>query len=165
MPENIQPQSSEANKQRIKSFKTSQGSVYTYDAEGKTTRFKTATNEQMNKQDITVFVDLSPEQEQIVLNAYLPDGETHDRTKVYVLEKNPDGTPKVIRDVAEVTDPSKLYLAVIEDNTRYTLLKRASLTPKPNHSVFDSRQFEKDGGWFTERHLGNRVVDIEFGES
>ena len=86
----------------VKSFKTAKGSVYTYDKDRKTTRFKTATGEQEPRQDITVFVDLTPDEEQEVLSAYLLGGDSPSR--VYVLEANKtDNKPRVY------TGPRNLY--------------------------------------------------------
>lgn len=148
---------------RVKSFKTAKGSVYTYDKDGKTTRYKTASQEPQDRQDITVFVNLSLDEEQEVLRAYRHVDDAHKNSKVYVLEKQRDGKPKVIREIGEITDPQSIYLAVLTDGN-YSLLKKASTIPTIGQDVFDSRQFKENGQWFTERHFGNKVTEIEYAD-
>ena len=147
-----------------KSFKTGQGSIYTYDTEGKTTRFKTATGEKHERQDITVFVNLSLDEEQDYLNAYRGEGDPNQKAKVYVVERQEDDSPKILRDVSQVSNPDRVYLAIVKDN-KMTQLKKASLRPVKGWNSFDTRQFKKDGETNTERHLGNKVVDIEYDTS
>jgi hypothetical protein len=150
-----------AEKQKpIKGFKTSKGSIYTYDGNGKTTRFKAATNEQMATQDITVFVELTFSQEQMIL--YSID---HPERKVYILEKQEDGTPKIIRSITDVANAGKIYLAAIEDNKRYLVLQPANLKPQVGLQVYDTRFYKDEkGNEYSERHLGNKVAEIICGE-
>lgn len=144
----------------IKSFKTAQGSVYTYDSEGKTTRFKTATGEKMERQDITVFVDLTPDEEQEVLRGYLHKED--DNIKVYVLEvEQSDKPPRIIRDINQVKDSGKIALGVLK-NGSWSLFKKASVTPIVGWSVFDHKHYQKNGDWFSDRHLGNKVTEINY---
>lgn len=150
---------------RVESFTTAKGSIYTYGKDGRTTRFKTATKEQQPTQDITVFVDLSPAEEQQVLHAYRHVMPEYKGCKVYVLELNEkSGSPKIVRHVSQVEDPNQLLLVILNGD-KYELVKKATLTPTMGCSVFDSRHYQQDGKSYTERHLGNRVVDIQFSES
>ncbi|MCC2631871.1 MAG: hypothetical protein K0S20_570 [Patescibacteria group bacterium] len=144
----------------ISQFKTSKGSIYSYDAEGKTTRFKTVTGEQHERQDITVFIRLSPQHEQDFLQAVHIPGHG----KVRVLERLKDSTPKVIKDINDIEDKDALYLAIIKDNQVIELVP-AITRPMNGYSVFDARSFEKDGERFTERHIGNDVDGIKYGSS
>jgi len=146
----------------VKSFKTAQGSIYSYDAEGKTRRFKTATGEQFERQDLTVFVNLSLDEEQDYLQAYRGEGES--KAKVYVVKRQADDSPKILRDVSQVNNPDRIYLAIVKDN-KITQLKKASLRPVKEWNSFDTRQFKQDGQTMTERHLGNKVIDIEYDAS
>lgn len=155
----ISTESKNRGAEAIKSFKTAQGSIYTYDEEGKTTRYKSATKEQYSKQDITVFVDLSSDEEQRFLHAYQPTPGVSQNEKVYVLERQDDDTPKIIRDRKKVQNPDKLYLGIVKKG-QVVFTKKASLAPHIGYNVFDTRRLEKDGEWFTERHIGNKVVEI-----
>ena len=149
------------NTQPVKSFKTEQGSVYTYDNDGKTTRFKTATNEQMEKQDATIFVDLTIDEKQQVLRAYRHFRQADKNLRVYILERQQDDSTKMIRDIKDVTDPNRIYLGILR-NDKWELIKKASVVPIIGSYVFDARHFQKNGQWFTVRHLGNKVTEIEY---
>jgi len=147
----------------VKSFKTAQGSVYTYDNEGRTSRFKTVTGEQHEPQDITVFAQLSPDQEQAILRAYHQPGEQDKAKKVYVLERQLDDTPKIIRHTHEIKLEDRLYLGILNDN-KLTFAVPATTQPTMGMNAFDMRTFKKDGARYTERHLGNKVVDVTYEE-
>jgi hypothetical protein len=156
-------ESHEAEPKKVKSFKTAKGSVYTYDNDGKTTRFKTATGERLPRQDITVFVDLNQDEEDTVLSGYLHGGDKN--AKVYILELGQPGEqPTVLRDIRDVRNQSKVALAVIEDGT-YKLLKKASSQPVVGWNTFDHRHYQENGEWFSDRHLGNKVTEIEYESS
>lgn len=143
---------------RISAFKTAKGSVYTYDSEGKTTRFKTATGEQQERQDLTVFVDLTSEEERQFLDAIHTEG---DSTKVYVVERQPDDSALIVRDISQVKDPARLYLTVVIGG-QIVNNRPVSITPREGADVFDTRHFEENGQMMTERHLGNKVVEISY---
>lgn len=151
----------------VEQFQTAHGSVYTYDSEGCTTRYKTATGEQHATQDITVFVDLSASEEQVFLAAYrragfMLDGE---RVRVYVTEILDTGAGKIVRSRGEVTNPERLMLTILTDKKRAVRVKRASLQPAEGLITFDTRHFVEEGVTYTERHLGNEVVKIDYRQS
>ena len=147
---------------KVVSFKTAKGSVYTYDEDSKTTRYKTATNEPQARQDITVFAKLTAEDEEAYIAAYRSKYRRDPHERVYVLERQPDDTPKIIRDIQEVSDPENLYLGIMKEKEIIRLVK-ASISPVIGTHPFDSRRFKNDQGeWKSERHLGNEVVEIEY---
>jgi hypothetical protein len=154
----------EGKPRRVKTFKTAQGSIYTYDQDGKTTRFKTATGEQQERQDITVFANLTPDEEQEVLHAYRHIDDKYKNSKVYVVERQKGNLPKFLFDIKDIKDPNEIYIAVVLDKNAgaYSLVKKASVTPTIGCAVFDMRQWNEDGQTKTERHLGNNVVDIQY---
>ncbi len=146
---------------KIKSFKTAKGSIYVYDEEGKTTRFKTVEGAQYDRQDLTVFVDLNPDQEQEFLRAYHHPTEDDKDSKVYVLERQQDDSPKILRDIVEVSDTDRVYLGLVKDGKLKVV--KASIKPIIGYNTFDTRQFiGDDGKTYTERHLGNKVSEIEY---
>jgi hypothetical protein len=147
----------------VASFETGQGSVYTYSETGQTTRYKTATGEKMTPRDITVFVSLDIQQEQDVLAAYRTSDQLQ-KTKVYVVERQPNDRPKIIRKTDEVQYPEGLYLATFKDGVMAENIP-ATLFPQVGFNVFDTRHFQQDGTWKTERHLGNKVTKINYKES
>ena len=114
----------------------------------------------MERQDVTVFVDLTPNEEQEVLRGYLH--KENDNTKVYVLEVEQKGKPpRIIRDVSEIKDPEKISLGVLK-NGSWSLLKKASTTPTVGWNVFDHKHYQKNGEWLSDRHLGNKVTEINY---
>lgn len=150
---NIRPQDT------VESFTTSRGSIYTYDEEGHTTRFKTATGQEQPRQDLTVFIEFGPRDIGALAAAYLLRGST-EATKIDVVEIQPDGRPKVVNDTAEVILPDSLRLVVFKDG-EIARSRPASLFPKTGLYVFDSRRFEEGGVTRTERHLGHKVTGIK----
>jgi hypothetical protein len=154
---------------KVSSFETAKGSVYTYDENGKTTRFKPRAidrgeNPQNERQDITVFVQLTPEAQRKyldVIHAHADDPAK--KRKVYVVEKQPDGTPRILRDIAQITNPDEVYLTAMRNGLVIGATK-ASIQPEVGAHVFDTRQYEDDGKTYTERHLGNKVVKINYEE-
>ncbi|MGC1176879.1 MAG: hypothetical protein WA843_02315, partial [Candidatus Saccharimonadales bacterium] len=122
--------------------------------------FKTATGEQMESQDITVFANPTFEQEQDILTAYRTKNPVR-KTKVYVVERQPDDSSKIIRKASEVQRPEGLYLAIFRDGVMAENMP-ASLFPQVGANVFDTRHYQQDGTWMTERHLGNKVTKINY---
>jgi activator of 2-hydroxyglutaryl-CoA dehydratase len=57
----------------VEKFRTAQGSIYTYDETDRTTRFKTATGEQHETQDVTVFAGNSLDEQQDFLTVLYRD--------------------------------------------------------------------------------------------
>jgi len=148
------------SKPRVTAFKTAKGSVYQYDSEGKTTRFKATTGEQHERQDLTVFAELSPEEEQAHLLALHLEG-SHSPSKVYVVERQPDDSALTVKDRSQVKFPDQLYLAIVRDG-KIVSNTPASLIPHEGANVFDTRHFEGEGKAMTERHLGNKVTEISY---
>ncbi len=143
----------------VESFETAKGSIYRYDDYGRTTRFKTATGEQIETQGITVFVDPNDQQVRQIRDAYLLEGAS-DRT-VYIVEKRPDSSAKIVRDISEVEDRRRLGLVVTRGGKPILLLP-ASIFPILGHHVFDMRHYEKGDEEMTERHLGHTVSKINY---
>ncbi|MEX2013828.1 MAG: hypothetical protein WD896_00545 [Parcubacteria group bacterium] len=147
----------------VDSFITAKGSVYQYDEEGRTTRYKTATQEQHRPQDLAVFLDLSLEHEQEILES-LHSKDPNVKGKVYVIERQPDNSPKIIRKREDISNPAALYLGIFDEKMGMRWAHSASLEPAVGSNVFDTaRHYDEDGNYIeTERHLGNKVVDIRY---
>lgn len=140
------------------SFKTEHGSVYTYDNQGRTSRFKAKTGEKFEPQDLTVFTDLSEEESREFLDAIHAKNPDLKR-KIYIVEKQKNGEPRVVRKFSEVVDPQNLYLAMIKDS-KMLKSKKATLKPTLNYTTFDTHHFYDGKEWKTERHLGHKVIEI-----
>lgn len=161
MPEPTPPNEpqSEDKTPKVKSFRTSSGSVYTYDSDGKSARFKAATGEQRPRNDVTVFVDLSGlEAADLLAGIHTTDPNT----RAYVLEVDEEGKPpRIIRDVGEIKDPNKVAVGVVR-NGSYSFFKKASVTPVIGWTPFEYRKYEIDGQQMSSKHVGHEVVDIQY---
>ncbi|HEY1645369.1 MAG TPA: hypothetical protein VGF75_03200 [Candidatus Saccharimonadales bacterium] len=143
----------------IASFETSRGSVYTYNEEGRTTRYKAATGEGYETQGITVFANLNLKMKKDVLLALLRS--IGPKTKIYVSEKQPDGQQRIVSDVGDVKDPASLFLTIYQGDN-IAEVTPATLFSQEGFMVFDSRQFMEDGVMRTERHLGHPITKINY---
>lgn len=138
-------------------FKTEKDSIYTYNNEGKTSRFKTVEGKQYEQQDVTMFVDLTPEETEEFLNDM-----NLENIGVYVVEELSNGEPHIIKDISEVQDPEKIYIASLNiDKKRWVRKKKASLKPIIGYTPFDTRTYEKNGKISSDVHLGHKIVEIE----
>jgi len=154
---------------KVTSFRTAKGSTYTYGEDGRTTRFKEAAinrgeQPQHLPQDITVFVHLTPEARQKYLDAlHAHNDDPTKRKKVYIVEPLSDGRPHIVRRIDDAYHPGNLYLAIMQ-NGEVLGVTKASTEPEIGANVFDTRHFQEGESWYTERHLGNQVVSIDYAE-
>lgn len=135
----------------VLSFETEKGSIYTYDSNGNTTRFKKTTNEKCDTQDLTVFVKFNDSNE-------LEDFSNAGFRKIYVIDKfgNKYNTNKQVKG-------KDVRLAIVDSNTNKVLqLAIVSLEPKIGYTVFDQRRFEKNEEQFRQIHLGHKVTKINY---
>jgi len=109
-----------------------------------------------------VFVRLTPEGRQLYVDAIHShcDDPTKNK-KVYVVEPLPNGSPRIIRTPHDVKDPHNIFLAALQ-NDQVIGATRASLEPELGANVFDTRHYQENGQWYTERHLGNEVTEIHY---
>ncbi len=169
-PFNLEPQlevneASSETEPKIASFKTARGSIYKYDGEGRTRRFKTSTGEQHGVQDLTVFLPLENEAEGDFIDALyaVNADDSKPKPKVYVMEREADDSVRIVRKTSDIKNPDRIYLGIVEDG-RVKRANQVSLAPVVGYSVFDTRHYEEDGQWYTDRHLGNKVTGITYAE-
>ena len=136
----------------VKCFMTSSGSIYTRNAtDGKYVRersdFRT---ERFPKKDITVFVDIAPED----VTTSIFSGQ--------IWEEGEGGTHAIVSDMTDVTNPGALSLVIIRDGwVRFRA--SVSLDPHIGSSPFEIANFTTgDGVQDRIVHLGHEVVDIEY---
>lgn len=159
----------------VEKVRTSQGSEYTYDKDGKTSRYKTATGEQQATQDLAVFLHMDVQEEQDFLEAYRTEGGLKidgKRVKVYVVEKTGDSGGRIIRNKEDVQDEKKLGVAVLNGRdgdsfvaANVVQIKRASMQPAVGLNVYDTRHYMEGDDQVTERHLGNKVDGLQYARS
>lgn len=173
--QNQSPESVE--KLKPKSLSTAKGSVYTYLPDGRTQRYKKATETLEAPQDLLVFI---PPFEKIIDKAreLYPDFFTNveDATQFQQLLLEymaKDGT-KTIRpgaDQQEIysligTSPDlQVFLYFIDKiKNKVDFILPTSREPKIGYNTFDARKFydETEELHKRQRHIGNKVVSIEY---
>ena len=143
----------EANLSNIESFETSKGSVYTVLPNGKTQRFKTATSELNEPNDLIVFVKFkNSKQEQDFLSAQ----NRQDGQKLYVIDSKGN-----VYDTNEQVKGKDVKLAIIKDGKVIETVE-TSLEPKEGYNTFDQRRYEEKGEKYRSTHLGNKVTKINY---
>jgi hypothetical protein len=149
---------------------TARGSIYKYLNDGRTQRYKYATGETHEPQNLLVYVpDFS------LVKAHAPQGlqgklgeddfsyeqillDYVHSEKTYVV----NGQGRRIENLADALKESRLYFALINKQTgeAYAHIS-VSLVPKIGYSTYDTRKWEeKPGEWRREVHLGNKVIKI-----
>lgn len=135
----------------IESFETAKGSVYTVLPDGRTQRFKTATGEQNEPNDLIVFVKFkNVQQEQDFLSAQ----NRQDGKKLYVVDSAGN-----VYDTNEQVKGKDVKLAIVKDGKVVETVE-TSLEPKIGYNTFDQRRYEEKGEKYRSTHLGNKVTKI-----
>ncbi len=170
--------SAETEKRKPVEIITAKGSVYKYLPDGRTQRYKTATQELSLPQDVLVFIppwDSIKERalrirpdifegiksesafEQLILKFAQIDGHN---MVVY------NGDRKVITSNAEAAMASDVLLAFIDaQEANKSFLLRVSPDPVIGHLTFDTRVFtDEEGRSMRELHIGNKVTEIKYAE-
>jgi hypothetical protein len=156
---------------------TAKGSVYTYLPDGRTQRYKAATETLEAPQDLLVFMppwntietkakELYPEVfegvenetqfEQLLLEYMAKDGTKTIRPAV-------DG--QEIYSLVDTDLEDQVFLNFIDKvRKRVDFVLPTSREPKVDYSTFDARKYvdEETGETMRERHIGNKVVNIEY---
>lgn len=161
---------------RPKSVTTAKGSIYTYLKDGRTQRFKEATGETKEPQDLLVFIppwdkigeqvvkmfpdifkgiDNQAQFEQVILEFAQGKGKT-------IRPINEQG--KVITSLRDISEDGRIFIAFIDKSINRALFHLpVSKEPKIGWNTFDTRLYkDEDGNTIRERHIGNIVTDIEY---
>ncbi|MFO0702529.1 MAG: hypothetical protein U0514_01470 [Candidatus Andersenbacteria bacterium] len=144
-----------------RTFKTEKGWTYTYDDRGRTTRQQAETGHTHAPQDLTVFVEMNVEEKLSFAAAmHAENDDPASKEKVYVVERGSDNQPRIVESWADITDPSKLSIAIVRDG-KMLRFKPVTLRPRVGSYVFDTRLFrDRHGKSYKERHLGHRVTEV-----
>lgn len=131
---------------------TEKNSVYRNLGNGKTQRFKRATNETCAIQDLLVFIEpMTNSKLQLFLQAVQLRGEFG---KVYLIDKGGNTYDSVNLQVPE------LKLAILKNN-QWVNFAKVSITPIIGWYTFDQRRFQENNISYRECHIGNKVIHIE----
>jgi hypothetical protein len=161
----------------VEKFETSRGSVYTFLDDGRVSRFKTKTNEQMDPQDIIVFIPdfdflkeildsdilskIGRDEEEVseTILAYI-HGQQGDKHVYIVNEKG-----EFVKNQEDLQKAQKLALVLLDQKDgeihRYAAMP-VSRRPRIGFSTFDMSFYKNDKGEErVRRHLGNTVTKIK----
>lgn len=161
----------------LRSVTTAKGSKYTYLPDGRTQRFKKVTGELEEPQDVLVFIppwDMIKDQaikfypaifsgienqlqyEQLLLEYSQISGRT-------IRPRSPEG--REIFTNQEAKSVSRVFLDFVDRSKAaadFTL--PVSVEPKKGYLSFDTKKYSNEKGeTIRELHIGNRVVEIEYG--
>jgi hypothetical protein len=137
----------------VESFETSKGSVYTVLPDGRTQRFKTATKELNEPNDLIVFVKFkNAQQEQDFLSAQ----NRQNGQKLYVIDSKGNKY-----DTNEQVKGKDVRLAIVKDGKVVETVE-TSLEPKIGYNTFDQRRYTEKGEGYRSTHLGNKVTKINY---
>lgn len=159
-----------------KSVTTARGSKYTYLEDGRTQRFKEATGEMHDPQDLLVFIppwdkigeqavkmfpdifkgiDNQVQFEQVILEFGQGKGKT-------MRPVNEQG--KVLTSLEDVAEDERVFIAFVDKNENKAVFHLpVSKEPQIGWNTFDTRLYkDEDGNTVRERHIGNAVTDIEY---
>ena len=166
----------ESAERQPKSITTAQGSTYMYLEDGRTQRFKQATGEMKEPQDLLVFlppweeiadkaaslypeifngIENQPQYEQIMLAYAQTSGKT-------MRPMNAQG--QVIGKLSDIEEGEQVFVAFVNKETGKTDFHLpVAKMPKIGWNAFDTRVYQdKDGNTMRERHIGNQVTDIQY---
>jgi len=159
-----------------KELVTDQGSVYTYLPDGRTQRFKEATGETMDPQDVIVFIPpwdtikadvariypeiFGPIENEIYYQQLLLEyAQLSGRTMKVIDEKG--GELSHNSEVGKVDRPFLAFIDRKDDKRSFSL--PVSKIPKIGYLTFDTRKFvDEKGETMRERHIGNKVSEIRY---
>lgn len=165
-------------KSKPKQIKTARGSVYTYLPDGRTSRFKVATGETFEPMDVLVFVppwekikdqipaeythifkdiEYEMQYDQLLLEYVHLDGKT-----IYIIDEK----SKYLKTQADVDAAERAFLAFIDKvDKKKTFTLPVAKEPRIGFHTFDTGFItNKEGIEERHKHLGNKVVDIEYSE-
>ncbi len=139
-------------------FKTEKGSVYKYTPEGHSERWK-FDGSHHEPMGIAVFVEDTPASLDVLtrLNteqSHLPPDQ---RKRAYVVEFT-DNKARKIYDINDVTNPDRLFFAMINGNHKIVQHTPVSLQPKVGTRVFEISK--SADGKSTTRHPGHKVSEV-----
>lgn len=177
MSEKHQPSPEKQSQQKLPvSFMTERGSVYTYQEDGRATRFKAAVGEHYPAQDVTLFATLSKmDVAHYSDTAYkhIPGNNRLTREylehiknrNIYIFQRTPDGGGEIVDTLADIKDPSLLNIGIVDGDPanggKMVLLHEASLYPSVGARVIELEHFDTGNGPERFYHLGHEVVSIQ----
>lgn len=156
-------------------FTTAKGSVYTYLPDGRTVRFKKATNEKLEPQDVCVFLppwtEINTKAQEIYPEIFVGiENEVQFEQVILPYAQLPGYSMKVcdkegseLTTNADVAKADQIFVLFLDKkNPNKSFYLPASGEPKVGYSTFDTRVYEKDGKKMRSTHIGNKIVGIKY---
>lgn len=164
-------------KRRPRSVTTAKGSKYTYLPDGRTQRFKEVTQELNEPQDLLLFIppwDVVKEKAIKLYPDYFDD-ETTDQQflrllmeYIHTIDKTVmvvDGEGAPLNSFTDIEEGVRVFIAFVDkQQNKVDFHIPVEPDPRLGWSTFDTRKYvnENDGLTYNERHIGNKVVDVEY---
>lgn len=154
------------------SFETERGSVYSYDEQGKVTRFKKATGETLEKSDVVAFIphwgwieQYAPKEfldklqnELILKQEMLRYIHTDNKDlKIYLVDEKGNKIDSQ-EDLEKAIQPF-LYFGTV-DKEDFSI--PVSKVPKIDYTPYDSLKYEENGQPVRYRHIGHKITKINY---
>ena len=170
----ISPLSLQRKIEEIESIETAKGSRYRYLQDGKTQRFKKVEGKQYEPQDALVFIPdwetikrIAPEK--ILKGGILGENETQYHQELLNYQHRgrisiTDSNGNVLRTNKQIdNEKGMIFLAFQKKGSKTAdFIIPVSTTPQLGYYTFDRRTYEKGGENLTEKHIGNKVVKINY---
>ncbi|MEI8337976.1 MAG: hypothetical protein WCF92_02405 [bacterium] len=175
---NFENETRSENQEKLKPAEviTARGSVYKYLPDGRTQRYKKATEELSDPQDLLVFI---PPWEKIStqVKATYPeifkDINDEDDYNQFLLKyihqegltiRPTDNQGKELKTNVDVEKAEAAFLAFIDKKDLKKLFYLpVSKEPKLDYSTYDTTKFVgEDGETYRQKHIGNKVTEIKY---
>jgi len=136
-------------------FETAAGSIYTMYPNGRVDRYKTATKEKQETNDLIVFVKFkSPEQEQDFLHGV--QRRQTSGTKVYVIDEKGNKYSK-----GSDIKGKDVKLVLVETKTNKVIdMVETKQEPTIGYNTYDESRYVENGEAMRRMHIGNEVTKI-----
>jgi hypothetical protein len=166
-------------KRKPSEFITAQGSVYKYLPDGRTQRFKKATQELSEPRDIIVFFPPLATVRDWAMKAYreiFQGVENEAQYEALLLDyvhspnktiRITDQNGKELANNAEVAKAERVLAALVDKvDSAQSFYLPVSGDPKVGYRTYDTSKYkDRTGVTFRDKHLGNKVIEIRYEES
>jgi hypothetical protein len=171
-------ESKQESKKVLRQVTTARGSTYTYLPDGRTQRYKAATQELKEPQDLLLFIPPWEKIGEKALQIYpkifngienwaqyeetlLGYFQSHDSSKTI---RAIDSKGNEITSNSEALNADRVFIAFVDrkDQAKNFTLP-VSMEPKPGYYSFDFRKYKNENNeTLREKHMGNKVIDIQY---
>ena len=170
--------SPDRKKSRVVRFKTAMGSIYEYLPDGRTQRFKTVENDRKKPMDQIVFIppwdvikDEARKNYPKIFQGIEGEGLYESLLLEYIHDRNKtiritDNKGKELSNNQEIqATEHALIFCLDKSNPENSFYLRVSKEPRVGFLTFDTSKYKgSDGKTYRDKHIGNKVIDIEYSQ-